>query len=82
EKREGPRKPYAPRGDRPAAAAADGEKRFDRPKRDFSDRAPRDAGDRPKRDFADRPKRDFGDRPKRDFNDRPQGAAGGSFKPR
>ncbi|RUV16733.1 pseudouridine synthase [Mesorhizobium sp. M7A.F.Ca.MR.245.00.0.0] len=66
EKREGPRKPYAPRGDRPAAAAAGGEKRFDRPKRDFSDRAPRDAGDRPKRDF----------------NDRPQGAAGGSFKPR
>jgi 23S rRNA pseudouridine2605 synthase len=82
EKREGPRKPYAPRGDRPAAAAAGGEKRFDRPKRDFSDRAPRDAGDRPKRDFADRPKRDFGERPKRDFNDRQQGAAGGSFKPR
>ncbi|RUW61537.1 pseudouridine synthase [Mesorhizobium sp. M7A.F.Ca.US.008.03.1.1] len=74
EKREGPRKPYAPRGDRPAAAAAGGEKRFDRPKRDFSDRAPRDAGDRPKRDFSDRPKRDF--------NDRPQGASGGSFKPR
>ncbi|PWJ93139.1 pseudouridine synthase [Mesorhizobium loti] len=74
EKREGPRKPYAPRGDRPAAAAEGGEKRFDRPKRDFSDRAPRDAGDRPKRDFADRPKRDFGDRP--------QGASGGSFKPR
>ncbi|RUX71152.1 rRNA pseudouridine synthase [Mesorhizobium sp. M7A.F.Ca.CA.004.08.2.1] len=82
EKREGPRKPYAPRGDRPAAAAAGGEKRFDRPKRDFSDRAPRDASDRPKRDFVDRPKRDFGDRPKRDFNDRPQGASGGSFKPR
>ena len=38
EKREGPRKPYAPRGDRPVAAAAEGgEKRFDRPKRDFSD---------------------------------------------
>ncbi|ADV13698.1 RNA-binding S4 domain protein [Mesorhizobium ciceri biovar biserrulae WSM1271] len=74
EKREGPRKPYAPRGDRPAAAAAGGEKRFDRPKRDFSDRAPRDA--------VDRPKRDFSDRPKRDFNDRPQGASGGSFKPR
>ncbi|RWC25643.1 pseudouridine synthase [Mesorhizobium sp.] len=90
EKREGPRKPYAPRGDRPAAAAEGGEKRFDRPKRDFSDRAQRDAGDRPKRDFADRskrdfadrPKRDFSDRPKRDFNDRPQGASGGSFKPR
>ncbi|TPM39489.1 pseudouridine synthase [Mesorhizobium sp. B2-3-4] len=73
EKREGPRKPYAPRGDRPAQAAVEGgEKRFDRPKRDF--------GDRPKRDFADRPKRDFGgDRPKRDFGDRPQG---GGFKPR
>ncbi|MER9305892.1 pseudouridine synthase [Mesorhizobium sp. M0293] len=47
EKREGPRKPYAPRGDRPFAAAEGGEKRFDRPKRDF--------GDRPKRDFGDRP---------------------------
>ncbi|MBZ9675047.1 pseudouridine synthase [Mesorhizobium sp. ES1-1] len=76
EKREGPRKPYAPRGDRPVAAAAEGgEKRFDRPKRDFSDR--------PKRDFADRPKRDFGgDRPKRDYADRPQGASPGGFKPR
>ncbi|TGV09864.1 pseudouridine synthase [Mesorhizobium sp. M8A.F.Ca.ET.173.01.1.1] len=76
EKREGPRKPYAPRGDRPFSASADGgEKRFDRPKRDFADR--------PKRDFADRPKRDFGgDRPKRDFGDRPQGASGGGFKPR
>jgi 23S rRNA pseudouridine2605 synthase len=39
EKREGPRKPYAPRGDRPAAAALEGgEKRFERPRRDFSDR--------------------------------------------
>ncbi|MFC3322540.1 pseudouridine synthase [Mesorhizobium cantuariense] len=38
EKREGPRKPYAPRGDRPATPAAGGEKRFDRPKRDFGDR--------------------------------------------
>ncbi|WP_027143213.1 pseudouridine synthase [Mesorhizobium sp. WSM3626] len=76
EKREGPRKPYAPRGDRPFSASAEGgEKRFDRPKRDFADR--------PKRDFADRPKRDFGgDRPKRDFGDRPQGASGGGFKPR
>ncbi|AGB46977.1 pseudouridine synthase family protein [Mesorhizobium australicum WSM2073] len=76
EKREGPRKPYAPRGDRPVSASAEGgEKRFDRPKRDF--------GDRPKRDFADRPKRDFGgDRPKRDFGDRSQGASGGGFKPR
>ncbi|MER8490175.1 pseudouridine synthase [Mesorhizobium australicum] len=76
EKREGPRKPYAPRGDRPVSTSAEGgEKRFDRPKRDF--------GDRPKRDFADSPKRDFGgDRPKRDFGDRPQGASGGGFKPR
>ncbi|UVK37519.1 pseudouridine synthase [Mesorhizobium sp. AR10] len=74
EKREGPRKPYAPRTDRPAAAAEGGEKRFDRPKRDFGDRAQRDAGDRPKRDFSDRPKRDFA-------GDRPQGASGG-FKPR
>ncbi|TPM05937.1 pseudouridine synthase [Mesorhizobium sp. B2-3-11] len=76
EKREGPRKPYAPRGDRPVSASAEGgEKRFDRPKRDFADR--------PKRDFADRPKRDFGgDRPKRDFGDRPQGASVGGFKPR
>lgn len=74
EKREGPRKPYAPRGDRPSAAVESGERRFDRPKRDF--------GDRSKPDFADRPKRDFGgDRPKRDFGDRPQGASG-SFKPR
>ncbi|RWN32663.1 pseudouridine synthase [Mesorhizobium sp.] len=67
EKREGPRKPYAPRGDRPAAAEGErGERRFDRPKGDFSDR----------------PKRDFGDRPKRDFGDRPQGTSGGGFKPR
>jgi 23S rRNA pseudouridine2605 synthase len=35
-KRDGPRKPYAPRGDRPMAAdGIRGEKRFDRPKRDF-----------------------------------------------
>ncbi|MER9946557.1 pseudouridine synthase [Mesorhizobium sp. M0047] len=74
EKREGPRKPYAPRGDRPAAAAGGGEKRFDRPKREFGDRAPRDAADRPKRDFADRPKRDF--------SDRPQTASGTGFRPR
>lgn len=79
----GPRKPYAPRGDRPMAAQGDGgEKRFDRPKRDFGDRPKRDFADRPKRDFADRPKRDFSDRPKRDFADRPQGASGGGFKPR
>ncbi|RUU44360.1 pseudouridine synthase [Mesorhizobium sp. M6A.T.Ce.TU.002.03.1.1] len=68
EKREGPRKPYAPRGDRPAAAEGErGERRFDRPKGDFSDR--------PKRDFGDRPKRDFG-------GDRPPGTSGGGFKPR
>ncbi|UDL91322.1 pseudouridine synthase [Mesorhizobium sp. PAMC28654] len=83
EKREGPRKPYASRGDRPAAAAESGERRFDRPKRDFSDRAPRDAGDRVRHDAGDRPKRDFADRPKRDFaGDRPQGASAGGFKPR
>lgn len=83
EKREGPRKPYAPRGERPVAAAEGGERRFDRPKRDFSDRAPRDAGDRVRHDAGDRPKRDFADRPKRDFaGDRPQGASAGGFKPR
>ncbi|TPJ74960.1 pseudouridine synthase [Mesorhizobium sp. B2-7-1] len=69
EKREG-RKPYAPRGDRPAAAEGErGERRFERPKREF--------GDRPARDFADRPKRDF--------SDRPRGAGGkpeGGFRPR
>ena len=74
ERREG-RKPYEPRGGRPMAAEGErGEKRFDRPKPDFSDR--------PKRDFADRPKRDFSDRSKRDFaGDRPQEKQGG-FKPR
>ena len=83
EKRDGPRKPYAPRGDRPAAAAESGERRFDRPKRDFSDRAPRDTGDRVRHDAGDRPKRDFADRPKRDFpGDRPQGTSAGGFKPR
>ncbi|TPN81847.1 pseudouridine synthase [Mesorhizobium sp. CU2] len=67
EKREGARKPYTPRGDRPAAAEGErGDRRFDRPKRDFADR--------PKRDFSDRPKREFG-------GDRPQGKPGG-FKPR
>ncbi|MBZ9986334.1 pseudouridine synthase [Mesorhizobium sp. BH1-1-5] len=69
EKREG-RKPYAPRGDRPATAEGErGERRFERPKREF--------GDRPARDFADRPKRDF--------SDRPRGAGGkpeGGFRPR
>ncbi|RVD43483.1 MAG: pseudouridine synthase [Mesorhizobium sp.] len=79
----GPRKPYAPRGDRPVAASGEGgEKRFERPKRDFGDHPKRDFADRPKRDFADRPKRDFSDRPKRDFGERPQGASGGGFKPR
>ncbi|CCV06180.1 Pseudouridine synthase [Mesorhizobium metallidurans STM 2683] len=60
EKREGARKPYAPRGDRPASAAAGGEKRFERPKRDFSDRPKRDfGGDRPptsKAGFKPRPR--------------------------
>ena len=72
---ERPKRDFKPRSDRPAATAEGGERRFDRPKRDFADRAPRDAGDRPKRDFADRPKRDFGDRPQ-------GGASGGGFKPR
>ncbi|MBZ9963307.1 pseudouridine synthase [Mesorhizobium sp. BR1-1-2] len=65
ENREGPRKPYAPRG-RPAEGAA-GERRFDRPKRDFADR--------PKPDFSDRPKRDFAaDRPQGGFKPRPRPA--------
>ena len=72
---ERPKRDFKPRSDRPAAAAEGGERRFDRPKRDFADRAPRNASDRPKRDFADRPKRDFGDRPQ-------GGASGGGFKPR
>ncbi|WP_027169971.1 pseudouridine synthase [Mesorhizobium sp. WSM3224] len=71
EKRED-RKPYTPRGDRPVAAEGErGERRFDRPKRDF--------GDRPARNFSDRPKRDFSDRPPRDSTARkPEGG----FKPR
>ncbi|MBZ9847262.1 pseudouridine synthase [Mesorhizobium sp. CA14] len=66
------RKPYAPRGERPMAADGErGERRFDRPKREF--------GDRPARDLADRPKREFGDRPPRDGIARnPEGG----FKPR
>ncbi|PBC06755.1 pseudouridine synthase [Mesorhizobium sp. WSM3859] len=68
DKREG-RKPYTPRGDRPMAAEGErGERRFERPKREFSDR--------PGRDFADRPKRDFSDRP------RGAGKSEGGFKPR
>ncbi|MEW6633464.1 MAG: pseudouridine synthase, partial [Pseudomonadota bacterium] len=64
------RKPYTPRGDRPMAIEGEGgERRFDRPKRDFADR--------PKRDFAERPKRDFSDRPPRD-RAKPEGG----FKPR
>lgn len=68
ENREGPRKPYAPRGERPMAAeGATGERRFDRPKRDFADR--------PKPDFSDRPKRDFAaDRPQGGFKSRPRPA--------
>jgi 23S rRNA pseudouridine2605 synthase len=64
---ERPKRDFKPRGDRPAAAAEGGEKRFDRPKRDF--------GDRPKRDFSDRPKRDFG-------GDRPAAPSGVGFKSR
>ncbi|TPM95585.1 pseudouridine synthase [Mesorhizobium sp. B2-1-5] len=76
ENREGPRKPYAPRGERPMAAeGATGERRFDRPKRDFADRPKPDFSDRPKRDFADRPKRDFAaDRPQGGFKSRPRPA--------
>ena len=78
------RKPYAPRGERPMAAEGEGgERRFDRPKRDFGDRPKRDFADRPKREggteFAARPKRDFGDRPPRDPAARkPEGG----FRPR
>ncbi|HEY4192068.1 MAG TPA: pseudouridine synthase, partial [Mesorhizobium sp.] len=44
-KRDGPRKPYAPRGDRPAAAEGErGERRFDRPKRDDAPGFGRDSG--------------------------------------
>ncbi|TIV66314.1 MAG: RNA pseudouridine synthase, partial [Mesorhizobium sp.] len=51
EKRDGARKPYTPRGDRPMTAEGErAERRFDRPKRDFAER--------PKRDFSDRPQRD------------------------
>jgi 23S rRNA pseudouridine2605 synthase len=63
-KRDGPRKPYAPRGDRPMAA--DGE----RPKRDF---VPRGAGEaeRPRSEFKREYKpRDAGDAPR---GDRPFG---------
>ncbi|WP_245271299.1 pseudouridine synthase [Mesorhizobium sp. LNJC372A00] len=89
EKREGPRKPYAPRGDRPVAA--DGE----RPKRDFKggdrpfSKGPRPEGkpfekrEGPRKPYAprgDRPASAEGekrfDRPKRDFGDRPQRDAG------
>ncbi|RRH91993.1 pseudouridine synthase [Mesorhizobium tamadayense] len=120
EKRDGARKPYTPRGDRPVAA--DGERRdFKRSykpreggegaeQKPFRKGPPRDGKpfekrdgrkpyrpmaaegergerrfDRPKRDFADRPKRDFAERPKRDFSDRPQRDAApgqGGFRPR
>ncbi|TJV09528.1 MAG: RNA pseudouridine synthase, partial [Mesorhizobium sp.] len=88
EKREGPRKPYAPRGDRPMAA--DGE----RPKRDFNSgerpfsKGPRPEGkpyekrEGPRKPYAprgDRPAVAEGerserrvDRPKGDFSDRPK----------
>ncbi|MDX8470108.1 pseudouridine synthase [Mesorhizobium sp. VK23B] len=75
DKREG-RKPYTPRGDRPMAAEGEGgERRFDRPKRDFADRPKREDGGK----FAERPKRDFADRPMRD---RAARKPEGGFKPR
>lgn len=57
EKREG-RKPYTPRGDRPTAAEGErGERRFDRPKRDFADRPPRErAARKPEGGFKPRPR--------------------------
>ncbi|TIP39735.1 MAG: pseudouridine synthase [Mesorhizobium sp.] len=75
EKRDGPRKPYAPRGDRPMAA--DGE----RPKRAFKSGGPFSKGPRPdgkpyekregpRKPYAprgDRPMAADGERPKRDF---------------
>ncbi|RWA69474.1 MAG: pseudouridine synthase [Mesorhizobium sp.] len=55
EKRDGAGKPYTPRGDRPTAAEGErGERRFERPKRDFAERPKRDFGDRPPRDAAPR----------------------------
>jgi 23S rRNA pseudouridine2605 synthase len=64
EKREG-RKPYAPRGDRPAAAeGAHGERRFERPARDFAER--------PKRDFSDRAPRGAAGKPEGGFKPRPR----------
>ncbi|MGB3537501.1 MAG: pseudouridine synthase [Mesorhizobium sp.] len=67
-KRDGPRKPYAPRGDRPAAAEGE------RPKRDF---APRGTGDaeRPRSEFKREYKpRDAGGAPRgeRPFNKGPR----------
>ncbi|MEP6566458.1 MAG: pseudouridine synthase, partial [Mesorhizobium sp.] len=42
---ERPKRDFKPRSDRPAAAAEGGEKRFDRPKRDFGDRPQGASGD-------------------------------------
>ncbi|TIP69051.1 MAG: RNA pseudouridine synthase, partial [Mesorhizobium sp.] len=88
EKPEGPRKPYAPRGDRPMAA--DGE----RPKRDFKSgdrpfsKGPRSEGkpyekrEGPRKPYAPRGERPAAaegergerrfDRPRGDFSDRPK----------
>ncbi|MDG4885439.1 pseudouridine synthase [Mesorhizobium sp. WSM4884] len=64
EKREG-RGPYTPRGDRPTAAEGErGERRFDGPKRDFSDRSKRDFADRPPRGAAGKPEGGFKPRPR------------------
>ncbi|TIQ40096.1 MAG: pseudouridine synthase [Mesorhizobium sp.] len=53
EKRDGARKSYTPRGDQPMAAEGGrGERRFERPKRDFAEPPKRDFGDRPPRDAA------------------------------
>ncbi|MER9599021.1 pseudouridine synthase [Mesorhizobium sp. M0244] len=93
EKREGPRKPYASRGDRPAAAEGEGPKRdFKGGDRPFS-KGPRPEGkpyekrEGPRKPYAprgDRPAATEGehgekrfDRPKRDFSDRPKRHFGG-----
>ncbi|WFP74661.1 pseudouridine synthase [Mesorhizobium sp. WSM4906] len=50
-------RPYTPRGDRPVAAEGErGERRFDRPKRDFADRPPRAAAGKPEGGFKPRPR--------------------------
>jgi 23S rRNA pseudouridine2605 synthase len=75
--RDGEKRPYTPRGDRPERKFGDDRKRDfgDRgPRKDFGDRGPRkEFGDRgPGKDFGDRgPRKEFGDRgPRKDFGDR------------